>query len=103
MVIDLWIWEILALINTGHVQMIEKPFGILSAAGLGSQITNTSTGILLVVSNAIFGRGPLLSCGTFVIVVVAFSFAVSLGELALTFPHAGGQYFWASQLAPPSS
>lgn len=33
--------------------------------------------------------------------IVATFVAISLGELASTMPHSGGQYFWVATLAPP--
>lgn len=84
-----------------RVRKLQKPFTLLSAASLGYAISNTPVGMLLVVGSAMFGGGPLFFYGTLLIIVVSFSVAISLGELASAYPHAGGQYFWVAQLAPP--
>lgn len=87
--------------DSTHIQQHEKPFTMWSAAALGYSTTNTGAGMLLVVGNAVFGAGPLFIYGTLVVAAVGFCVAVSLGELASAYPHAGGQYFWVARLAPP--
>ncbi|RMJ26583.1 Amino acid permease [Aspergillus sp. HF37] len=82
-------------------QKPQKAFTMLSAASLGYSICNTPVAMLLVMGNSVFGGGPLFFYGTLLIVVVSLSVAISLGELASAYPHAGGQYFYVAQLAPP--
>lgn len=84
------------------VRQPQKPFTMLSAASLGYAISNTPVGVLLVVGNSMFGGSPLFFYGVLLLAFVSFSVAISLGELASAYPHAGGQYFWVAQLAPPS-
>jgi choline transport protein len=84
-------------------QQRKKPFTILSALSLGYSISNAGTGMLLVVGNAAFGAGPLFFWGTILVAAVSFCVAVSLGELASAYPHAGGQYYWVAKLAPERS
>lgn len=87
-------------IDLGQIQNPEKPFTMLSAASFGYSITNTSTGVLFLVGNAMFGGGPLFFYSTLVVNFVGVSVAIGPGELASAYPHAGGQYFWVAQLAP---
>ena len=45
--------------------------------------------------------GPLLIIyGIILIAIVSIGVGVSLSELASAMPNAGGQYFWANELAP---
>ncbi|KIW16244.1 hypothetical protein PV08_06295 [Exophiala spinifera] len=86
--------------NIGRVSTHKKPFTVLSALSLGFNITNTGISMVLVISNTVFGAGPLFFYSTLLIAAVTFCVAVTLGELVSAYPHAGGQYFWAAQLSP---
>ena len=81
----------------------KKPFTVLSAMSLGYSITNTGLGMVLIVGNTVFGAGPLFFYGILLIFCIAICIAITLGELASAYPHAGGQYFWTAQLAPERS
>ena len=81
----------------------KKPFTTLSAMSLGWSITNTGLGMVLIVGNTVFGAGPLFVYGIISMYLIATCVAVTLGELASAYPHAGGQYFWVAQLAPENS
>ncbi|KAH8688662.1 choline transport protein [Talaromyces proteolyticus] len=81
----------------------KKPFTTLSAMSMGYSITNTGLGMVLIVSNAVFGAGPLFIYGICFIFCISLCVAITLGELASAYPHAGGQYFWTAQLAPERS
>ena len=92
--------------NDGHIIVAEpqkKPFSTLSAMSLGYSITNTGLGMVLIVGNTVFGAGPLFFYGILLIFGISVCVAVTLGELASAYPHAGGQYFWVAQLAPERS
>ena len=89
--------------ETGEVaaaMIVQKPFTTLSAMSMGYSITNTGLGFVLIVSNTVFGAGPLFIYGTLLIACITFCVAITLGELTSAYPHAGGQYFWTAQLAP---
>jgi hypothetical protein len=69
----------------------QKPFNAWSAMCLGYSISNTGIGMVLVVGSTVFGAGPLFVYGTLLIAAVTFCVAITLGELASAYPHAGGQ------------
>lgn len=77
----------------------QKPFTVWSAMSMGYSISNSGLAMVLIVSNSAFGGGPLFIYGTFLITFITFCGAITLGELASAYPHAGGQYFWVAQLA----
>lgn len=80
----------------------KQPFTTLSAMSMGYSITNTGLGLVLILGNAAFGAGPLFFYGILFICCITLCVAITLGELASAYPHAGGQYFWTAQLAPES-
>lgn len=87
-------------VDLGHtVKPTQKPFTAWSAMSLGYSISNTGIGMVLVAGNTVFGAGPLFIWGTLVVPFVTFCVAITLGELASAYPHAGGQYFWTAQLS----
>ncbi|KAG7405075.1 Swainsonine transporter swnT [Fusarium oxysporum f. sp. rapae] len=84
--------------------VIEKPFTIWTAMGLGHSITNTAIGMTVGLSNALpFGGPPVLFWGFLLMALMGSCVAISLGELASAYPHSGGQYFWVGKLGPRSS
>ena len=88
-------------VNVGQVAKLQKkPFTTLSAMSMGYSITNTGLGMVLIVGNTVFGAGPLFIYGILLICCISFCVAITLGELASAYPHAGGQYVWTAQLAP---
>ncbi|KIW71916.1 hypothetical protein PV04_00143 [Phialophora macrospora] len=78
-----------------------KPFTVWSAMSLGYSISNSGLGMVLIVGSTVFGAGPLFIYGTILITLITFCVAITLGELASAYPHAGGQYFWVAQLSTP--
>lgn len=86
--------------DVGSISTPKKAFTVWSALSLGFNVTNTGISMVLVVGNTAFGAGPLFFYSTLLIAAVTFCVAVTLGELASAYPHAGGQYFWAAQLSP---
>ncbi|KAJ4039208.1 hypothetical protein NW756_009678 [Fusarium oxysporum] len=84
-------------------EVMEKPFTIWTAMGLGHSITNTAVGIIVGLANALpFGGPPVLFWGFILMALMGCCIAISLGELASALPHAGGQYFWVGKLGPRS-
>ncbi|KZZ87666.1 choline transport protein [Moelleriella libera RCEF 2490] len=87
--------------NADLTVQTQKPFGTLSAIGVGYGTTNTAVGLLLVLGSTIpFGGTPLFFWGFLLMIVVALATAISLAELASAMPHPGGQYIWVNQMAP---
>lgn len=90
-------------IDIARVTQSKKPFTTWSAMSLGFSISNTGMGMALVVGSAVFGAGPLFIYGTLLVTAVTFCVAITLGELASAYPHAGGQYYWTAQLSSPNT
>ena len=87
--------------GTGTGTREKKPFTILSALALSSDITNSAMAVLVSMQSQVeLGGAPGLFYGYIIMAAVGLCSAVSLGELTSTFPHAGGQYHWVVQLCP---
>ncbi|KAH9221029.1 amino acid/polyamine transporter I [Leptodontidium sp. 2 PMI_412] len=70
--------------------------------GLGHSISNTAITLITGLASSIsWGGPPFVTYGFIMMAIVATFVAISLGELASTMPHSGGQYFWVATLAPP--
>lgn len=77
-------------------------FSVLSLLGMGYSICNTGLTCIGSLSASLTGGGPIVFVwGQLLVFVLSLAVACSLGELSSAMPHAGGQAFWASQLAPP--
>jgi choline transport protein len=93
--------DALKLAEMGYTQDMQRNFSVLSILGVGFSLTNTWFGISAALVTGINSGGPLLVIyGVIIIFVVSISVGVTLSELASAMPNAGGQYFWASELAP---
>lgn len=85
----------------GYVQDMKRNFSVLSVLGVGFSITNSWFGISAALITGINSGGPVLIIyGIILIAIISTCVGVSLSELASAFPNAGGQYFWANELAP---
>jgi choline transport protein len=75
-------------------------FSIWSVLGVGFSLTNSWFGVSASLVAGINSGGPvLLVYGIIIVGVVSICVGISLAELASAMPNAGGQYFWASELA----
>lgn len=84
------------------VRIHEKKFSVWSLLGMGYSISNTAMTLTVSLSAGFADGGPIIFVwGQLLIAAISLGVAVSLGELASAFPHAGGQYYWASELAQP--
>ncbi|KAF9738300.1 hypothetical protein PMIN06_012728 [Paraphaeosphaeria minitans] len=93
--------DALKLAEMGYTQDMKRNFSVLSVLAVGFSLTNTWFGISAALVTGINSGGPLLVIyGVIIIFVVSISVGVTLGELASAMPNAGGQYFWANELAP---
>lgn len=93
--------DALKLAKMGYTQDMQRNFSVLSVLGVGFSLTNTWFGISAALVTGINSGGPLLVIyGVIIIAVVSISIGVTLSELASAMPNAGGQYFWANELAP---
>ncbi|KAF2135311.1 uncharacterized protein K452DRAFT_239608 [Aplosporella prunicola CBS 121167] len=89
------------LAEMGYTQDMQRNFSIWSVLGVGFSLTNSWFGISAALVTGINSGGPLLIIyGIIIIALLSTCVGISLSELASAFPNAGGQYFWANELAP---
>lgn len=80
--------------------MTRNRFTIWSILGVGFSLTNSWFGISAALVTGINSGGPVVIVyGIIIIALVSTCVGISLSELASAMPNAGGQYFWASELA----
>lgn len=81
--------------------ILEKRFSLFSLLSMGYSISNTAMTMTASLSTGLANGGPIIFIwAQLMIFIMSLCVACSLGELASAFPHPGGQYYWASQLAP---
>lgn len=85
----------------GSPQPLKRNFSLLSILGIGFSLTNSWFGISTALVTGINSGGPVLIIyGIIIIALISTCVGISLSELASALPNAGGQYFWARELAP---
>ena len=93
--------DALKLVEMGYTQDMKRNYSVLSVLGVGFSLTNSWFGISAALITGINSGGPVLIIyGIILIAVLSTCVGISLSELASAYPNAGGQYFWASELAP---
>lgn len=93
--------DALKLAEMGYTQDMSRNFSVWSVLGVGFSLTNSWFGISAALITGINSGGPLLIIyGIMLIAMVSTCVGISLSELASAMPNAGGQYFWANELAP---
>jgi choline transport protein len=93
--------DAMKLAEMGYTQDMQRNFSVWSVLGVGFSLTNSWFGISAALVTGINSGGPLLIIyGIMIIAVVSVGVGISLSELASAYPNAGGQYFWANELAP---
>lgn len=93
--------DALKLAEMGYVQEMKRGFSVLSILAVGFSLTNSWFGVSAAMVTGINSGGPvLLVYGIIMIALISVGVGVSLSELASAMPNAGGQYFWANELAP---
>ncbi|KAI9848617.1 MAG: hypothetical protein M1838_000489 [Thelocarpon superellum] len=93
--------DTLKLASMGYTQDLERNFSVWSVLGVGFSLTNSWFAISAALITGINSGGPILIVyGIILIALISICVGVSLSELASAFPNAGGQYFWAHELAP---
>lgn len=89
------------LAEMGYTQEMRRNFSVWSILGVGFSLTNSWFGISVALITGIYSGGPvLLIYGIIAIGMVSSCVGISLSELSSSLPNAGGQYFWAGELAP---
>lgn len=85
----------------GYVQEMRRNYSVSSLLGVGFSLTNSWFGISAALVAGINSGGPVLIIyGIILMALISTCVGISLSELASALPNAGGQYFWASELAP---
>jgi choline transport protein len=85
----------------GYAQDMKRDFSVWSVLGVGFSLTNSWFGISTALVTGINSGGPVLIVyGIILIALISTCVGISLSELASALPNAGGQYFWANELAP---
>lgn len=93
--------DAMKLAEMGYKQDMKRNFSILSLLGVGFSLTNSWFGISAALITGIKSGGPVLTIyGIPWIAFISTCIGVTLSELASALPNAGGQYFWANELAP---
>ena len=93
--------DAMKLAEMGYTQDMRRNYTVLSVLGVGFSLTNSWWGISAALVTGISSGGPLLIIyGVILIAIISIGVGVSLSELASAYPNAGGQYFWANELAP---
>ncbi|KAL1955800.1 hypothetical protein VTO42DRAFT_8039 [Malbranchea cinnamomea] len=94
--------DAMKLAAMGYTQDMRRQFSVLSLLAVGFSLTNSWFGISASLITGINSGGPVLTIyGIPWIAFISTSVAITLSELASAYPNAGGQYFWANELAPP--
>ncbi|KAL8889617.1 MAG: hypothetical protein Q9215_003125 [Flavoplaca cf. flavocitrina] len=89
------------LMAMGYSIDLSRNYSVLSVLGVGFSLTNSWFGISAGLITGINSGGPVLIVyGIILITLVSTCVAISLAELTSAYPNAGGQYFWANELAP---
>lgn len=93
--------DALKLAEMGYTQDMSRNFSVWSVLGVGFSLTNSWFGISAAMITGINSGGPMLIIyGIMLIALISTCVGISLSELASALPNAGGQYFWANELAP---
>jgi choline transport protein len=89
-------------VEMGYTQDLERNFSKWSLLGICFALTNSWFGISASLITGINSGGPIVTVyGVIIFTLINGCVAVSLAELISAMPNSGGQYFWASMLAPP--
>lgn len=89
------------LAEMGYKQDMRRNYSVISVLGVGFSLTNSWFGISAALITGINSGGPVLIVyGIILIALISTCVGISLSELASAYPNAGGQYFWANELAP---
>jgi len=93
--------DALKLAEMGYTQDMQRNFSVLSLLGVGFSLTNSWFGVSTSLITGINSGGTVLTIyGIPWMALMSTCVGISLSELASAMPNAGGQYFWANELAP---
>jgi amino acid transporter len=93
--------KLIKLLEMGYQQDMRRNFSVWSVLGVGFSLTNSWFAISAALVTGINSGGPVLIIyGIILIALISTCVGITLSELASAMPNAGGQYFWANELAP---
>jgi choline transport protein len=93
--------DAMKLAEMGYTQEMQRNFSVWSVLGVGFSLTNSWFGVSAALVTGINSGGPMLIIyGIILVALVSTGVGITLSELASAMPNAGGQYFWANELAP---
>lgn len=93
--------DAIKLAEMGYTQDMRRNYSVWSVLGVGFSLTNSWFGISAALITGISSGGPVLVIyGIMLIALISTCVGITLSELASAMPNAGGQYFWAGELAP---
>ncbi|KAL8751507.1 MAG: hypothetical protein Q9184_006047, partial [Pyrenodesmia sp. 2 TL-2023] len=93
--------DALKLAEMGYKQDLKRNYTVLSVLGVGFSLTNSWWGISAALITGINSGGTVLIVyGIILLALISTCVGITLSELASAYPNAGGQYFWANELAP---
>ncbi|KAH8434521.1 putative choline transport protein Ctr [Aspergillus melleus] len=93
--------DAIKLAEMGYTQDLQRNFSIISLIGIAFCMSNSWFGISASLITGISSGGTVLIVyGLLWITFISCCVGSSLSELASAMPNAGGQYFWANELAP---
>lgn len=85
----------------GYKPEMRRNFSVWTLLGIGFALTNSWFGISASLVTGISSGGPVVTVyGIVWIALVNGCVGITLSELASAMPNAGGQYYWAQELAP---
>jgi choline transport protein len=88
------------LAEMGYTQDMKRNFSVWSVLGVGFSLTNSWFAISAALVTGISSGGPVLIVyGIVLVALISTCVGISLAELASAMPNAGGQYYWANELA----
>lgn len=89
------------LAELGHVAQLKRQYGLVSVIAIGCIASNSWSGLAGTLVTGVYSGGPSLILYGYIFVTIANAFvALSLAELASSYPTAGGPYHWAAVIAP---
>ncbi|KAB8596090.1 hypothetical protein FH972_025799 [Carpinus fangiana] len=96
--------DTLALARAGKKAVLKRRFGLTSMIGFACSIMITWEGMIVNMGLALENGGPAgLLYGALITWLGTLCVFITMGELSSMLPTAGGQYHWASILAPGPS
>ncbi|KAF9888897.1 hypothetical protein FE257_008267 [Aspergillus nanangensis] len=91
------------LISSGYKPQLQRKFSWMQLFSCAFIVTNSWLGVTGGFSTGLtVGGSATVIYGLIIVAVFNVAIIISLSELVSSMPNAGGQYFWAKKLAPPS-